>query len=270
MAVGFDAKMTAGNSADGLNQQVSAATTITSTTGMTVGASASLLIIVLALQNTSTVTNVAATWNGVSATLRSTVSVASSNRQVVAILRLLAPASGTRSLQATWTSAADCYMSCISFTGTDTTTGTQDTDDRTATNTTSITVPSSTDGATVAVFCTDGSTPTMNFTKIWAEAPLAPGGGGSYQLAGTSNAHTFTGAGGTAQALAGVHVIAAAGGGGGRTLFLPSGLDGLSTSGPKQFNPSLGYHRTPAISLEAYRREQALKHREFMRKVRAA
>lgn len=60
------------------------------------------------------------------------------------------------------------------------------------------------------------------------------------------------------------------GGGGGRTLFYGSGLDGLSTSGPKQFNPSLGYHRTPAISLAAYHREQSRRHREFMAKVSRA
>lgn len=34
--------------------------------------------------------------------------------------------------------------------------------------------------------------------------------------------------------------IKASGGGGGRTLFYRSGIEGLSTSGPKQFNPSLG------------------------------
>lgn len=36
------------------------------------------------------------------------------------------------------------------------------------------------------------------------------------------------------------YAIKGASGGGGRTFFLSSGLDGISSSGPKQFNPSLG------------------------------
>lgn len=64
-------------------------------------------------------------------------------------------------------------------------------------------------------------------------------------------------------------IAAAGGGGGGRTFFVQPGLDGHSIAGPKQFNPTL-YHRHPAISLEAYRREQARKHRAFLTKVRAA
>jgi hypothetical protein len=70
-----------------------------------------------------------------------------------------------------------------------------------------------------------------------------------------------------------VHVAllaAGGGGGGGRTTFGRSGLDGHSIEGIKQFNPSLSYHRHPMLSLDAYRREQARKHREFMAKVRRA
>jgi hypothetical protein len=73
-----------------------------------------------------------------------------------------------------------------------------------------ITVTSDTSGATLAVFGVNGSTPTMNFSKVFDNAPLDPGGGSSYTIGGTSNIHTFTGAGGTVQALAGVHIIAAA------------------------------------------------------------
>lgn len=64
--------------------------------------------------------------------------------------------------------------------------------------------------------------------------------------------------------------IAGGGGGGGRTTFGRSGLDGHSIEGIKQFNPTLSYHRHPTLSLEAYRRDQARAHREFMAKVRRA
>lgn len=62
---------------------------------------------------------------------------------------------------------------------------------------------------------------------------------------------------------------AAVGGGGSSPLLRNSTLDGLGASG-KFFTPPLGYHRTPAISLEAYRREQARTQREFIASVRRA
>lgn len=71
----------------------------------------------------------------------------------------------------------------------------------------------------------------------------------------------------TTSIIAHFRVTESGGGGGGRTTFGRSGLDGHSIEGIKQFNPSLSYHRHPVLSLEAYRREQARKHREFMAKV---
>jgi len=101
-------------------------------------------------------------------------------------------------------------MSAVSFKGTDTVTGINAGDSTSIANNTSLTVTSTTDGATVANFAVNGATPTLNFTKIWAESPLQPGGGGHYALGGTSNVHTATGAGGTVQAFVGVHVISGA------------------------------------------------------------
>jgi hypothetical protein len=204
MAAALDASMTAGNSADGLNQQASAVTTISST-GITVGASATLLVATLTFATTTNPTGITMTWNSVSMTAGPSVT---SSTVLSLIFYLINPASGAKTLSASWTTANDCYMSAVSFTGTDTVTGIKVSDNTTATNVTSITVPSSTDGATVANFSVNGATPTVNFTKIWAESPLAPGGGGSFTLGGTSNVHTFTGAGGSLQALVGVHVLA--------------------------------------------------------------
>ena len=211
MAVAFDASMTGGNSSDGLDQNVSAATSISST-GMTTGGSASLLVAVFEWQNsTADITGRSSTWNSVSSTEGpSILQTSGARRNRVSIFTLVSPASGNKTLAGAWTTASDCYMSCASFTGTDTTTGIQTADSTTASGTTTITVTSDANGATVAVFGVDGATPTVNFTKIFAEAPLNPGGGASYTLGGTSNGHTFTGAGGTIQSLAGVHVIAAA------------------------------------------------------------
>lgn len=209
--VALVAKMSAGNSSDGLNQQASFTTAI-SASSQNIGASPTLLVVVLAIQGAGGApTSPTATAGGTAMTVGP---VATSGKDVAAVLYLVNPTGGSQTIAAGWsTQNGDAYMSWASFSGTDTTTGVQASDNRTATNTTSITVPSSTDGATVATFAVDGSAPTVNFTKIFSIANLNPGGGASYALGGTNNAHTFTGAGGTVQALAGVHIIAAAGGG---------------------------------------------------------
>lgn len=204
MAVGFDAVMTGGNSSDGDCQQIAASTTISST-GMTTGASATLLIAVLHWQNDSGGSRTC-TWNGVSMT--EAISVLNSTLSRSSIFYLVNPAIGNKTLAASWANSVDCYMSAVSFTGTNTSTGIQTADNVSGTTGTTVTVTSTTDGATVAAWGTNGSSPTLNFTKIYDNAPLNPGAGASYALGGTSNGHTFTGAGGTAPAWTGVHVIA--------------------------------------------------------------
>ena len=134
--------------------------------------------------------------------------VAGSNSRV-SIFTLVSPASGAQTLAISWTTTSDCYMGAVSFTGTDTTTGYDAANNATSTTTT-VTVTSTSDGATVAVWTTNGSTPTMNFTKIWDDAPFDPGGGSTYALGGSSNGHTFTGAGGSNETGAGINVIAGA------------------------------------------------------------
>lgn len=213
MAVAFDAKMTAGNSADGFNQRASVATSISST-GITVGASATCLVamITFAEQAPAGPVGLAMTWDGVPMTAGPIASNTVGDRVgLSAIFWLDNPASGAKTLQATWSNSLDAYMSAVSFTGTATTNSVKAADNITATQTTTLTVTSSTDGATVVNFAVDGAAPTVNFTKIWADDPFSPGGGGNYTLGGTSNAHTFTGSGGTLQCIAGVHVVAPSG-----------------------------------------------------------
>lgn len=213
MAVAFDAKMTGGNGTGGLCNNVTGATTNSIAPGITVGASATILVVPIVWQD-----NFAAgpllrtmTWDGVSMTEKQTslqvlagaVSIRSS------IWTLDNPNTGAKTLTCSWTNASDCYMGAVSFTGAN---GVDNL--TTASNATTITITSTTDGATVAVFVVDGNAPTTNFNQLFSDAPFAPGGGASYQLGGTSNAHTFTGGGGTGQELNGVHVIASGGGGG--------------------------------------------------------
>lgn len=214
MAVAFDANMTAGNGVGGKDQNATGVTTVTSSTAITVGAAATLLVVTITWGSGASVdaTIRTCTWNGVSMTEGPTVGVTDggAHRARASIFTLVSPASGAKTLTGAWTGSCDVYMSATSFTGTDTVTGIQASDSITATATTTITPTSDANGATVGCFAVDGGAPTTNFNQIYAEAPFAPGGGASYQLGGASNAHTFTGAGGTIQALAAVHIIAAA------------------------------------------------------------
>lgn len=208
MAVALNAKMAAGNSADGLNQEATGVTSINST-GITVGA-ASLLTTVLHAQNgTAPITNLAGTWSGAALTKE----IQADNNTGIhkasnAILYRISPAAGANTLSCSWTTASDVYMSAASWTGTDTVTPLKVADTVSGAAGTTVTVTSAANDATLASWGTDGSTPTVNFNKIYAEAPLAPCGGASYQLGGSSNGHTFTGGGGTMPAWTGVHILA--------------------------------------------------------------
>lgn len=230
MSVAFDANMTAGNGTGGLDQNATGVTSVTTSTAITVGALATLLAVAPTWGSGASVDPTArtCTWNGVSMTEGPTVGVTDggTHRERASIFTLVSPASGANALTLSWTGACDVYMPATSFTGTDTVTGIQTSDSITATAATTITPTSDANGATLACFAVDGGTPTTNFNQIYAEAPFAPGGGASYQLGGASNAHTFTGAGGTIQALAAVHIIAgsaAAGGIGAANLIGSAG-----------------------------------------------
>lgn len=224
-AVAFDAKMTTGNSADGLNQECNDAATTCTSTGITVGASASCLVatVVWKPAGVTAPASRALTWNAVATTEAAFVTSTDGAGTVVSVgvYVLVSPASGAQTLTVTWASnQADVYMSAVSFTGTDTSTCINATNSTTATQTTSLTIASTASAATVAVLGVDGDAPAVGgsgvgcgtFTKIFSEAPLDPGGAASYQTSsGVSCTHTLTPTTGTRQALAGVNVIPAAG-----------------------------------------------------------
>jgi hypothetical protein len=187
-------------------------------TGITVGASATLLLATAVYQGSSAATSKTATWNGVSMALSATQDVTHAGAfGTSAIFTLVSPASGSQALNLSWTNTCDCYVGAISFTGTDTTTGIEAGDTQQSTTGIAITVTSTTDGATVGAAERNSGEPTMTGTTIWKYAVLDPGGGSDYQIGGVSNVHTFTFAGGTEQAMVGVHIIAGAAGTPGNT-----------------------------------------------------
>jgi len=205
MAVAFDAKMAGGNGAGGTFQQSSAATSISSA-GMTIGGSGSCLIAFLHIQ--AAATNISMTWNGVSMSAHGATTDVNTHTETVAMFALPNPATGNKTLAGSWTTAGDAYMSCVSFSGTDTVTGVKTANDITTTRTQTLAVVTDATGATVVAFTGDSATPTVDQTQIWSGAPLGPSGGASYAIGGTgTNTHTFTGGGDVTEALVGVHVI---------------------------------------------------------------
>jgi hypothetical protein len=179
--------------------------TVSVPTAMTIGASATCLIVVIYWN--AAITSPSATWNGVSMTLGPTVTSGASR---TSIFYLPNPATGSKTLASSWTTTAQGYISAISFTGTDTTTCIK-TSDSTTSATASLTVTSDANGATVASYGNDGTgtSPGINNTLIYSDIGGAPNGAAAYTTGGTSASYTYSG-GSADQVFAGVHVIAPA------------------------------------------------------------
>ncbi len=190
--------------------------TITLST-FTVSAGSNLCIVGL-LSIDGNPTGVTMTWNGVSMTAQATATTGSA--AYAGIFVLPAPAAGNHDLVASWTNAGAVTLGAIAFSGADQSTCVNASDNQSLANTASgitLSVPTSSDGATVAVSRDSGgsyATGTEIFTvDTYRSATYIIGGTGT-------NAHTWNSFGGfTDQAEAGVHVIAASGG-----ATAPSGM----------------------------------------------
>lgn len=206
-------------------------------TPVTVGGSATLLVATVIWQAVALVTGRSVTWNGV-AMNEAVVSNNSVDANLTAgVYTLVSPASGAQTLALSWTNTADCYACATSFTGTDTTTGYNAANNASDTGTNiSLTVTSTSDGATLCVFGCNGGDPVITGTptpnEIWSIAPLDPGGGAAYTLGGTSNSTTFTEGSSTRRVLAGINIIAGASGGAvAEFVMMPGDLSGIGSPG---------------------------------------
>ena len=219
MAVALDAVMTGGNDGGDV-QSVSAGTSFSAASLITVGASATLLVVGCSFlrQGTSQVpTGISATWNGDAMSAGPTAQRFGNPSVLVAIFYRINPAAGANTLAVSWTGASDLYCGAASFTGTDTSTGINAADNQTNSGTTgtssNVTITTVSGDATVGVSCADSNDPTVAFTKFYGAADLAPGGAGDYKLStGTSDAHTYSYSAGQVFAGAGIHILAAGGG----------------------------------------------------------
>lgn len=230
MAVSVNAVMSGGNADSGRCQTTDNGTSCSST-GITVASGATLLVATIHIYSASNPSpgSLSGTWAGGAITLGPTGNVGGS--ALNAIFYKINPTVGAQTLTINWDDTGDAYMSAVAFNGTDTTTGINASDSVNGTSGTTVTITSTTDGATVASWGTDGAAPTTNFNTLFSYAALDPGAGASYQLGGTSNAHTFTGAGGSNPAWTGVHVLAGAAPAGQPTTKRQGGIQFMSPQG---------------------------------------
>jgi hypothetical protein len=220
MSVTIDAAMTGGNG--GACQYILGNLTSATSTGMTVGASASCLLVLFSLgANSVAVSSPACTWNGVSMNLAMFINNAASPQLSAGIFVLLNPTSGNHTIAMSWTGASDGYISAISLIGTDLVTGYKSADNVTGTATTGITpniaVNTDVNGATLVIVgdTSGGNAPAPNNqTQLFTNDDSSPNAGASYALGGTgTNTHGFnvlTGA--VCVVWAGIHIIAPASG----------------------------------------------------------
>lgn len=170
----------------------------------------------------------------------------------VTILKLVAPANATTAnIVVTWPGAVDEFViGATSWFGVDQTTplGTAViTTSASSSGSSSVVVPNAAGDTVHDSIAVDGNlSPVIaaNQTLRWrniAAADTTEGAGQSADGAGSDITCTWSSINPTfVTAQIGVAIKQVGGGGGGRTLFLRSGLDGLSMTGIKQFNPSLG------------------------------
>lgn len=227
MAVGLDAVMTGGNDGGDV-QSVSNGTSFSAGSLITVGGSATLLVIGCSFQRAigAMPSSITATWNGASMSAGPLISISGSVAVLATMFYKVNPASGANTLAVSWTNAADLYCGAISFTGTDTSTGINAADNQTASghsgSSSNVTVPTANGDATVACSVTNSNDPTSNQTKFYGAADLNPGGGGAYVLStGTSDAFTWTYTGGVDFAGVGMHILAGTGGGPAPSFTVP-------------------------------------------------
>jgi len=204
-----DSIMNAGNSGDGKSIQGDNVTSVNDADAITLTADATLLVFTIVWGKADVPLGDPSSrtfgWGAQTMTEVAYARADATTSLAVSIYRLENPTAGAQGITGSWGEAWDIYLGAIAFKGGALTTANAVTD----TGVEELAVPSDANGASVAVFCANSNNPVMNFNEIFANSPFGPGGGASYQLGGTSNLHTFNPTGGTEQALAGVHIVAA-------------------------------------------------------------
>ena len=183
-----------------------AATTVDLTT-FTVDAGSNQCLIAWLYTDTG-VTSVTLNWDQGGTPQAMTEIISTSGQGELRGYRLIAPTTGNKTLRASWTTSAAGTLAAVNFSGADQTTCDNNADDQTLLEggtTSSVTITSTTDGATVAaVGQFNSSVSSTTQTTVWTTTLT----GGSYALGGTSNNHSFTLAGSATKIVAGIHILA--------------------------------------------------------------
>jgi hypothetical protein len=224
MSVALDSYMTGGNGTGtsgpggiaGTYQYMTANGTSISTSGHTVGPSATLLVVGLTI-GTANCSAFGCTWNGLAMKL---AMLESYHNGLVycqtGIFTLVNPTPGAKALVASWvTGSPGGYLTSIAFTGTDTVTGYQASDNVTGgqnSGAANVVINTAAGDATFCMMGNNGGVPgATTQTQLFSSGASAPNGGASYALGGSgSNTHSFNGGTNQVEAWAGIHILAGA------------------------------------------------------------
>lgn len=200
-----NSSMTTGNGTHG-NAQTATAVQSISSTGITIAAGSNRFLLV-PIQWSVGVTgrSVTALKGSIATAMTEELFFTGDGGAPVAFYSLVNPDTGVQTIAASWTTAADCYMGAICLNNA---ASVKSADNQTSGTGSTVTIPSSTNDATLASIVDNNGDPTSSQTLFEQESALNPGGGADYALGGTSNVHTFSNAG-TTRGTIGIHVLAA-------------------------------------------------------------
>lgn len=180
-----------------------------SLTTFTVGSGANRLLVASMLFAVNTVSAITLTWDSVSMTQALSFDDLFT---LETFYVLIAPNAGNKTLAASWTTSSSATLAASEYSGADQATGFKAADNVTAgpnTNAVTVSVTSTTDGATVAASANEFAfLISQTQTVIYQGDDSGLATGSTYAIGGTSNDHTFQSNGVNISAI-GIHLLAA-------------------------------------------------------------
>jgi hypothetical protein len=185
-------------------------------TTFTVSPGSNLALIAILCRNNTGVSGTTLNWDsGGTPQAMTSLGTATNTSSHIEIFKLANPATGNKTLSASWTTGCAVCLIAIAFSGADQTNVVVGGDTATATGSTnspSVTVTTGASDITVAATMNSGNTvnSTDSQNELFRDATFDTAAASYSNVGGTSNAHSWTQAGGgNAWAAMGVHVLAA-------------------------------------------------------------
>jgi len=209
--VAFDAIMGGGNADSGHVYECDATTTCTAANAMTIGGSATCLVVTVVTYGIVTGARTMS-WHGGSNITAAVTQVTPGNINVASMAFVFSSpdTGGPYTLVGTADNSNQWYISAVSFSATNTSTCYNAANNGAVGDVKSIDAPSSSTGATVSVYAGDGYGPTAwNQQRIFMDDNKSAGGSAQYAIGGSPTVtHTYTETHNSTHAIVSVNVVA--------------------------------------------------------------